>query len=148
MIKELSEYPVVLEQSVAWGDMDALQHVNNTVYFKYFESARIAFLHAAGIAEMLMTQSIGPVISQTSCRYKAAVTFPDTLSVAARVKQLTMDTMVTEYAIYSHSQGRITTVGGADIVMFDFKNKCKAQMSDIVLDAIINLQNIDDPRKA
>ena len=36
------EYPVIIELPVAWGDMDAFAHVNNTAYFKYFESARIA----------------------------------------------------------------------------------------------------------
>ena len=35
------EYPVVIEQPLIWGDMDAYQHVNNTVYFRYFEDVRI-----------------------------------------------------------------------------------------------------------
>ena len=39
----LEDYPVVLEIPVAWGDMDALNHVNNTVYLRYFESSRIAY---------------------------------------------------------------------------------------------------------
>ena len=33
------EYPVVLSQDVIWGDMDAFGHINNTVYFRYFEDA-------------------------------------------------------------------------------------------------------------
>jgi acyl-CoA thioester hydrolase len=36
------EYHIVLTQDVIWGDMDAFQHVNNTVYLRYFETARIA----------------------------------------------------------------------------------------------------------
>ena len=39
--KQLENYPVVIEIPVAWGDMDAFQHVNNVAYFRYFESARI-----------------------------------------------------------------------------------------------------------
>jgi acyl-CoA thioester hydrolase len=43
-MKELiSTYPVIIEIPLAWGDMDAFQHVNNVVYFKHFESARIAY---------------------------------------------------------------------------------------------------------
>ena len=37
------EYPVVLNQDIIWGDMDAFGHINNTVYFRYFEDARIAY---------------------------------------------------------------------------------------------------------
>jgi acyl-CoA thioester hydrolase len=36
-------YPVVIEIPIAWGEMDAFQHVNNIFYFRYFESARIAY---------------------------------------------------------------------------------------------------------
>lgn len=40
---ELSNYPIVYEQKVAWGDMDAFGHVNNVQYYRYIESARIAY---------------------------------------------------------------------------------------------------------
>ena len=39
----LKDYPVVYEQSVAWGDMDAFGHVNNVIYYRYIESARIRY---------------------------------------------------------------------------------------------------------
>ena len=45
----LALYPVTLALRVAWGDMDAFQHVNNTVYFRYFESARIAYREWFGV---------------------------------------------------------------------------------------------------
>ena len=43
MEKLTERYPVVIEIPVAWGEMDAFQHLNNIVYFRYFESARIAY---------------------------------------------------------------------------------------------------------
>ena len=42
MNSPVADYPVVIEIPVAWGEMDAYGHVNNIVYFRYFESARIA----------------------------------------------------------------------------------------------------------
>jgi acyl-CoA thioester hydrolase len=39
----LKTFPVIVEIPVAWGEMDALQHVNNVFYFRYFETARIAY---------------------------------------------------------------------------------------------------------
>ena len=37
------KYPVVLTQDLVWSDMDAFKHVNNAVYFRFFENARIAY---------------------------------------------------------------------------------------------------------
>lgn len=48
-MKELSVYPVIHQQTVAWGDMDAFGHVNNVQYYRYIESARIAYLMALNI---------------------------------------------------------------------------------------------------
>ena len=47
------EYPVVLSQDIIWGDMDAFGHVNNTVYFRYFEDARIAYFDQIGVHEQI-----------------------------------------------------------------------------------------------
>lgn len=46
----LADYPVIATFPIAWGDMDAFQHVNNTRYFRYFEDARIAYFEEADIA--------------------------------------------------------------------------------------------------
>lgn len=43
MSRMIAQYPVVVEVPVAWGEMDAYGHVNNIVYFRYFETARIAY---------------------------------------------------------------------------------------------------------
>ncbi|MCZ6911333.1 MAG: acyl-CoA thioesterase, partial [Proteobacteria bacterium] len=43
-MKVLDDYPVVIELPVVWGEMDAFDHVNNIIYFRYFESARIAYV--------------------------------------------------------------------------------------------------------
>ena len=45
-MNELAQYPVIHEQAVAWGDMDAFGHVNNVLYYRYIESARIRYLDA------------------------------------------------------------------------------------------------------
>ena len=45
MSEVLQGYPVTVEIPVAWGDMDAYGHVNNTMYFRYFETARIAYFY-------------------------------------------------------------------------------------------------------
>ncbi len=57
-----AEFPVVLAIPVAWGDMDAMGHVNNTVYLRYFESARIAYFERVGFLEEMASSGVGPIL--------------------------------------------------------------------------------------
>jgi len=70
-------YPVVIEVPVAWGEMDAFGHVNNIVYFRYFESARLAYFYKLDLIDMMTKTGIGPILASTSCRFKIPLTYPD-----------------------------------------------------------------------
>ncbi|WP_256491621.1 thioesterase family protein [Endozoicomonas sp. SCSIO W0465] len=126
----LEDYPVITEIPVAWGDMDAFQHVNNVVYFRYFESARIDYFDKIQMMEKAKGSGIGPVISHTQCFYKAPVTYPDTLLVGSRVSDVQEDRFTMEYAIFSKSMNRVTTTGTATGVMFNFVTNSKARIPE------------------
>lgn len=136
----LKDFPVISEISVAWGEMDALQHVNNAVYFRYFETARLEYFEKIGLLVDLKHSQIGPVLGHTECRYKLPVTFPDTLLIGSRVCELADDRFTMEYQIVSKRQGKVTTVGRATCVMFDFKQHTKANLSESLKQAIINVE--------
>lgn len=134
------DFPIHTAINVAWGEMDALQHVNNVVYFRYFETARIDFFNQIGLMKTLKTQGIGPILAETKCRYKRPVVFPDTLWVGTKIGELGQDRFTMEYHIYSESQQSITTIGSADVVVFDFKNNCKSQIPAEIRSALLQYQ--------
>ncbi|TQK03259.1 thioesterase family protein [Herbaspirillum sp. SJZ107] len=69
----------VMRQDIRWGDMDAFGHVNNTVYFRYMETARIAFLEeTAGRTD---TASEGPVIVTAYCTFAKQLKYPGQIEV-------------------------------------------------------------------
>jgi acyl-CoA thioester hydrolase len=69
----------VMRQDIRWGDMDAFGHVNNTVYFRYMESARIAFLEeAVGATD---PNGEGPVIVTAYCTFKKQLKYPGQIEV-------------------------------------------------------------------
>ena len=129
----LDGFPVITEIPVAWGDMDALRHVNNVVYFRYFETARINYLHQCGLLEAAKASGIGPVVSHTECFYKAPVTYPDTLQVGARVSEVRADRFIMEYKVFSSTTKRVTTTGTATVVLFDFTAQRKANLPDALI---------------
>ena len=65
---------------VRWGDMDAYGHVNNTVYFRYFEQARVEWLEQAGSA-VTPDNPVAPVIINASCTFLIPVNYPSTVVV-------------------------------------------------------------------
>ena len=73
----IEEYAVIVKQDVIWGDMDAFSHVNNTVYFRYFEDARMAFFEKTGVIAHMDSTNIGPILASTQCQFRAPLSYPD-----------------------------------------------------------------------
>jgi len=107
-LAELSQkYAYIAPTKVHWGDMDALGHVNNVVYFKYLENTRLTMMEALGIFPRLFEEGTGLVIADARCRYKAPVVYPDTLHIAVRVELIGDDRMRFHHALFSESQQRV-----------------------------------------
>lgn len=132
----IKQYPIYTEIPVAWGEMDALQHVNNVVYFRYFETARIDFFNQINLLDDLQSTQVGPVISENSARYKRPVTFPDTLLVGVSISDIKKDRFMMHYSVYSQAQQAVTTLGSSQVVMFNFKTGKKAELTPALLDAL------------
>jgi acyl-CoA thioester hydrolase len=63
-----------------WGDMDAMGHVNNTVYFRYMEQARIAWFEAL-VPRAEQWGEVGIVIVNASCNFRRPLSYPGTVEV-------------------------------------------------------------------
>jgi hypothetical protein len=61
----LGAFPVVISCPVQWGDQDAFGHVNNTAYFRWFESGRIAYFERLGLGHALPDTGLGHDQEQT-----------------------------------------------------------------------------------
>jgi acyl-CoA thioester hydrolase len=137
----LSDYPVIIEIPIAWGEMDAFQHVNNIVYFRHFESARMAYFNRIRFVDVMERTGIGPILASTQCRYKIPLTYPDTVSVGARVPKLEDGRFVMEYLTVSHRHGKVAAVGEGLLVSFDYRNNRKAAIPDEIRQAITTLED-------
>lgn len=132
-------FPVVLDIPVAWGEMDAFQHLNNAVYFRYAESARIAYFQRVGLAQALVV-GVGPILADTRCRFKAPVTFPDTISAGVRVTSLGADRFEMLYSLWSHKLRREAAAIWATLVTYDYGQGKKAPVPPEVRTAILELE--------
>lgn len=129
----LAHYPVRITVPVAWGEMDAFGHVNNVVYFRYFENARIEFLRRIGFVD---NREIGPILASTHCRFRRPVTYPDQLLVGVRATELDDDRFTIEYRLASEELGEVAAEGGAVVVSYDYQEGRKAPLPPEVREAI------------
>lgn len=136
----LSDWPVVIDVDVAWGEMDAFRHVNNVVYFRYFESARIAYFDAIGYNELMRSTGLGPILADTRCRFRAPLTYPDRLAVGARISGLGDDRFEMDYCVASDRLGRIAAEGGGLVVSYDYNTAARTALPAPVREAIARLQ--------
>src|SRR3954447_21061393 len=96
-------FPVVITLPVQWGDQDAFGHVNNTVYFRWYESGRIAYSQRIGLIELFESARIGPILASISCDYRRAITFPDTVAVGSRVTRIGRTSLGMEHTLLSRN---------------------------------------------
>lgn len=139
-IPELSKFPVQVPIDVAWGEMDAFQHVNNVVYFRYFETARIRYNDLCGLAAFLEGSGLGPILHSVQCRYRAPLTYPDRILSCARVTEIGADRLVMEHAIYSTRLARIAAEGSGVVVTFDYRRNRKAALPQPVREKILQFE--------
>ncbi|MEE8524041.1 MAG: thioesterase family protein [Thermoanaerobaculia bacterium] len=128
MSSMLEDYPVVIEVPIAWGDMDAMRHVNNAVYFRWFESVRIAYFDEVGYLEHMRETGVGPILASTRCRFRMPLAYPDRVSAGARVSELGEDRFEMSYAVASHQTAKIAAEGDGLIVSFDYHHNRKAPL--------------------
>lgn len=136
----LRRFPVVVEQAVAWGEMDAYNHVNNVVYFRYFENSRLEYFRRLGWFELEKLDNIGPILASTSARFRKAVVYPDRLAIGARAVQFQADRFVMEHVIVAASSGAVVTEGQGLIVAFDYNKGIKATIPAALKQAIAELE--------
>ena len=136
----LSAYPVVVELPVFWGDMDWFRHVNNIVFFRYFESARIEYLERIGFRQEMENAGIGPILHSTSARFRRPLEWPDFVRVGARTVEVGEDRFTHEYRLVSRTHGEVAAEGTAVLVAYDYHAGRKAPLPDGVRRAIEALE--------
>ncbi len=116
----LQGYPVIIVQSVVWGEMDAYRHVNNVVYFRYFENARVEYMRRLGWPEYEQATGIGPILAATQARFRRALTYPDTVAIGTRLDRMEADRFHVAHRIVSERLGEVATEGQGTLVAYHY----------------------------
>lgn len=114
-------------QAIRWGDMDKLGHVNNTVYFRYMEQARMEWV--LGLEpEVRAYEDAGPVIVNASCTFVAPLVYPGELEVRMFLGEPGRSSVGSFYEIWCGS--RKYAEGAAKIVWIDLASGRSVPLPD------------------
>jgi acyl-CoA thioester hydrolase len=121
---------------IRWGDMDAMGHVNNTIYFRYLETARIEWVRSIGLP--LNKEGEGVVIINAFCNFLIQLEYPgDVLAkmYVANPGRSSFDSYTTLERV--DMPGVIHASGGATTVWTDFPRKKSAPMPDMLRQLLV-----------
>jgi acyl-CoA thioester hydrolase len=102
--------------SLRWGDMDAMRHINNTVYFRYFEQARIAWLEQFGLLGEASAE--GPILASVSCNFLKPLTYPGDIIVHQVVTKIGTSSITMDLSIVREDEPHLVYARGASVMVW------------------------------
>jgi acyl-CoA thioester hydrolase len=135
------QFRVLLDWPVQWGDMDMFGHVNNTVYFRWFESSRVEYLNRVGLARLHGAGDHGPILAHVDCNFRRQLEFPDTVRIGSRVINIGRTSFKVEHALWSTAQNLALAANGTStIVLFDYASQKPIRVPDDIRQLIEELE--------
>ena len=134
------EFPVVVEQAVVWGDMDSMRHVNNAVYFRYFENARLEYFRRLDWFQYEIDTGVGPIVSATQARFRRPLAYPDTILIGARLLTIEEDRFTLEHRLVSDQLDDVAATGQVTVVTYHYPQQHKTAIPDELRHRITTLE--------
>lgn len=129
-------FPVVTEEKVRYGDLDPFGHMNNTVFLRFFEQARIAYFQRVGLFGPQGRGDRNLTLAETTCRFLAEGRLDDRVRCGGRFTRLGNSSCEMEYRLERAAGGEVLAEGRAVLVYYDFAAKAPAPIPDALRGAI------------
>ncbi|MEI2417412.1 thioesterase family protein [Orrella sp. JC864] len=100
---------------VRWGDLDAINHLNNTVYFRLMEEARMRILFGAG---MKLPDETGAILAHASCDFVRAVNYPATVRVRHSVAALGRSSLTLDLTLCDAADPSVLYARGRNVLVW------------------------------
>ena len=125
----LDSYPHHLTLPTRWTDNDVYGHVNNSVYYFYFDTVVNRWLIDNGLLEIGTSETIGLVVG-TSCDYFAPISFPDNVVAGLRTAKVGTSSVTYEIGLFRNAETTASAQGSFTHVYVNEKNRRPAPISD------------------
>lgn len=129
----LDDFPYRLTDNIRFADLDPNQHVNNTAYAAYFESARVAVIRNPALA--LMPPGAGWMVVRLDITFRAELRWPGTVTIGLGVARLGRSSVTFSQAVFSEQQA-CSASATAVTVLVDKASRRPTALPDTVIDGL------------
>jgi acyl-CoA thioester hydrolase len=138
-----SDFTQFISLPVQWGDMDAVGHVNNAIYFRYVESGRIAYFGALddGI-DVQSGMSEGPILADIQCSYIGQLRYPAQIDVGTRTARLGTKSFTVEAGIFVAGEDEPVATSRGVVVWFDYLNQRTTEVPERIRQRILEIEAV------
>ena len=138
---ERNIWPISTEIKVNWGDMDALGHVNHSVYAKWMETVRMMYFSEIGMMNLYDDSNIGPILARIEIDYELPIVFPDVVTVSTSVSRIGNSSFDMRYKIESLSNnGKSAATGSVVCVVLDYSSGMPHKIPPKLRESIARLE--------
>jgi acyl-CoA thioester hydrolase len=107
-------YPFPVKQQVLWGEMDAFGHINNVVYFRYFETGRVEFFNQSGLWKLYADEQIRIVVGKLECNFIHEIIHPATIEIAVGIRRIGNSSLTVHHKV---TQNGVVAAHGDGIIV-------------------------------
>ncbi|MCO5248803.1 MAG: acyl-CoA thioesterase [Chitinophagales bacterium] len=129
-------YPYPIEINMQWGDQDALAHLNNVIFIRYFESARIHMLGITDIWQEFERKRMYFVLGKIECNYLMQVRFPQTLIVRCGIISIGNSSIKVNHQMIKKDTNELVADGIGIMVCLDEKSGKSVRIPDDIRELI------------
>lgn len=121
-------YPISARIEVRWKDLDAMGHVNNALYFTYFEIARARYWEEVFGAKTI--KDINFILASVQCDFVSQTSYGESLEVGIRIPSAGKTSFAFEYEVHAVGDGRLVARGRSTQVLFDYARDAKTPITE------------------
>jgi acyl-CoA thioester hydrolase len=131
------DFPVVRRITTRWADNDVYGHVNNVVYYSYFDTAVNGWLIEATGVDIRQLPAIG-IVAETSCRFMAPLSFPDPVAAGVALERLGRSSIVYRIGLFRDDDESPAALGRFVHVYVDAETRAPVEIPAVIRTAVAN----------
>ncbi len=133
-----ADYPATYTITTRWEDEDVYGHVNNVVYYSFFDTAVNGYLIEATGVDIRTLPAYG-IVAETGCRFLRELRFPGDVEAGLRVEKLGTSSVVYEIALFQGPEPAPAAVGRFVHVYVSGADRAVTPVPDVIRDALTSL---------
>jgi acyl-CoA thioester hydrolase len=131
------DFPVLRRITTRWADNDVYGHVNNVVYYAYFDTAVNGWLIEATGVDIRQLSAIG-IVAETSCRFIAPLSFPDQVTAGVGLERLGRSSVIYRIGLFRDDDESPAALGRFVHVYVDAASRNPVEIPAVIRTAVAN----------